>query len=562
MCGIFCLIQFGRKKIDLKQARECLDTLAARGPDDKKEIVTSVGGAEVYMGFRRLAVMDVTSAGLQPFEENGKIVICNGEIYNFKAVADEFGIERKTNCDCEIILPLYEKIGFGGLVELDAEFAMVLLDKKENKIYAARDHFGVRPLYYGYNVETGIIGFASELKALHSITEFVVQVKPNEMMMVDLSLDSERKQSEAHLKPLRPLSTRGNSFLNLISRIDFYEYFDYGTLEIPGTLRDIEVIHKKINELLTEAVKKRLDADRKIGFFLSGGLDSSLVVAIATRILGPEKIVCFSIGMDDSPDVVASRKVTEFLGIKNHHVISFTVDEAIGAVPEVIECISSYDVTSIRASVMQFILAKYIKENTEIRVLLSGEGSDEVSGSYRYFRDAPNSIEFHRETIRLIRELYFFDNLRTDRTTGVWGEEVRCPYLDLAYVNFIKKINPELLMYKKDWMEKKLLRDSFVGYLPDEILFRSKEAFSDAVSTKEINWFRTLQSRLEQEITDEELLNNEFENPKPETKESLFYRRIFDKFYHGRNNAIPHYWMPRWQKERITDPSATILRCY
>lgn len=298
-------------------------------------------------------------------------------------------------------------------------------------------------------------------------------------------------------------------------------------------------------------------ANRKIGFLLSGGLDSSLVVAVATKILGPENVVCFTIGFDNSPDVIAAKKVTKFLGIE-HHIVPLNVETALNIVPEVIRCIESYDITTIRASLPQFLLAKYIKENTDVKVLASGEGSDELFFSYRFHRFAPNSKEAHNDSIRLIKELYMFDNLRTDRTMAGNGLEVRVPFLDYAFVEFITKINPELLMYGPDYIEKQIIRDSFKGYLPDEILFRPKEAFSDACNTKEINWFRLLQSRLDKEISDEELINSPFEFNKPQIKEALYYRRIFNEYYPNRDNVITHYWLPTWNVD-IKDPSAEIL---
>jgi asparagine synthase (glutamine-hydrolysing) len=424
--------------------------------------------------------------------------------------------------------------------ELDGEFAMVVYDKNAQSILAARDRYGVRPLFYGYNTKTRTIGFASEMKALHSIMEFVQPVNPWEMATIDLTIDPE----------------------DTSKAIVFSQYYNYEELTWTSVYNDVNCIHEKINELLTSAVSKRLHADRPVGFLLSGGLDSSLIVAIATKILGPDKVVCFSIGLPDSSDVIAAKKVVEFLGIKQHHIIPFTIEQGLDAINDVVEAIESYDITTIRASTPQLLMAKYIKENTDIRVLLSGEGSDEIHGSYRYFRDAPNYTEFHQETVRLLRELFMFDCLRTDRTMANSGLEVRVPFLDFVYVEFVMKIYPKLLMYADKQIEKQIVRDSFKGYLPDEILYRSKEAFSDAVSSPEQSWYKSIQKKVETIITDEELTNNPFIVNKPETKEALYFRRIFDRIYPNRDNVIAHYWLPRFQKEKVLDPSATVLKCY
>lgn len=543
MCGIICLIQFANKPIDLEKAKYCLDKLHPRGPDKQSYEIIFEDNNTIFMGFTRLAVMDVSDAGLQPFmDEKQNFVVCNGEIYNYQYLAKKYNIEMKTDCDCEIILPLMNKVGFCNMVrdELDAEFATVVFDKQRNKIFAGRDRYGVRPLYYGYNKTTQTIGFASELKALHPIMEFVEQVSPNLIFELDLQKDY-------------------NHFMDCVKMVSYYSY---SSLISNLQLDNDDYIKYQINTLLTDAVKKRLHADRPIGFLLSGGLDSSLIVSIATRILGPEKITCFSIGIDGSPDVEAAKKVVDFLGIKKHCIIPFTTKQGLESLPEVIHTIETYDITTIRASTPQYIMAKYINENTNIRVLLSGEGSDEIHGSYRYFRDAPNIFEFHWESIRLLEELCYFDNQRTDRTMAGNGLEVRVPFLDFEYVEFITRINPKLLMYKKNYIEKQIVRDSFIGYLPDEILYRSKEAFSDAVSNSEINWTKTIQMVADKEISDNDLENNEFELNKPKTKDAIYFRRIFNQIYPNRDNIIPHYWLPRFQAEAVFDPSATVLKSY
>ena len=552
MCGIICLIQCGGKKIDLAKARECMNFLKARGPDKTSDKIIEINEmVEVFMGFTRLAIMDTSDAGLQPFTNGtGDIVVCNGGIYNYKQLAKTHGIEITSECDCEILLPLFKKMGFEAMIskELDAEFAMTFFDKLENKIYVARDRYGVRPLYYGYNHTTKMLGFASELKALHPLMEFVEQVVPNQIISIDLSQKND--------------SNLDFDVTSLVTNKSYYSFSDACEHNLPLITMSTEIIRERINFLLTEAVKKRLYSDRPIGFLLSGGLDSSVIVSIATKILGPDNIVCFSIGIEGSPDVEAAKKVVKYLGIQNHHIIPFSIKQGLEELHNVIKATETYDITTIRASTPQYIMAKYIKENTNIKVLLSGEGSDEIHGSYRYFRDAPDFVQFHNETIRLLQELCYFDNQRTDRTMANWGLEVRVPFLDFDYVDFITKIDPQLLMYKHDYMEKMIVRDSFKSYLPDEILYRSKEAFSDAVSNSENNWAKSIQILADSKISNEELENNNFSINKPRTKDALYFRNIFESIYPARDNIIPHYWLPKFQKEEILDPSATILQCY
>lgn len=539
MCGIIFLIRFGGV-IDKNLATECLSKIIPRGPDSQQSVSLNINDNNVFAGFTRLAIMDPSHAGMQPFIQENNLALCNGEIYNYLNLREKYQLEHYSECDCEIILPLLEKISFDQMVtdELDAEFATVVMLK--NTIYAARDRYGVRPLYYGYNSRTNMIGFASELKALHPMMEFVEQVPPNYIFTVDLDAE----------------------YTNPLAMIRRKEYFSYANLTPTVYQNSILEIRQNIVNLLTAAVKKRLQADRPIGFLLSGGLDSALIVSIATQILGPDKIICFTTGLPNSPDVIAAKKVSQYLGIKNHHIVPFVIDNAIQSLSNVIEQIETYDTTTIRASTPQIIIAKYVKEHTDIKVLLSGEGSDEIHGSYRYFRDAPNPEEFHNETVRLLKELHLFDNQRTDRSMANQGLEVRVPFLDFEYVKFIMSVNPVLMMYQKYHMEKQIIRDSFVGYLPDEILYRSKEAFSDAVSDDETNWADSIHQYASKTISDDDITFSPYLINKPRTKDSLYFRNIFQSIYPDRCNIIPHYWLPRFQDEEVLDPSARVLKCY
>lgn len=525
MCGIFTIVN--SQEISSNCVEKSVKKLINRGPDCINIKKYTYNNNFIYMGFTRLAIIDLSDSGMQPFEDSNASVICNGEIYNYRELIYKHNLQLDTNSDCGVIIPLYNKLGFSDMInKLDAEFALVLYDIKKNKIYAARDKYGVRPLFYG--LSTNQIAFSSEIKALKKMKN-VYPLEPHQYIEFDLCDNS----------------------------VKFFSYFNYKIYDGISENKDTSLL----NLYLTKAVKKRLHSDRPIGFLLSGGLDSSLIVAIATKILKPDNIVTFSIGVKGSPDVEAAKIVTKYLGIDaNHHVIDFNVEQGFDLLPKVIKTIESYDVTTIRASTPQYLMAKYISENTNIKVLLSGEGSDEIHGSYRYFRDAPDKNSFHNETIRLLKELYMFDNLRTDRTMASCGLEVRVPFLDFDYVKYIKNIDPELLMFKTNWMEKKIVRDSFKNYLPDEILYRSKEAFSDAVSSNDVNWFKYIQNRVDSLLTDSN--TNTCAENKLQQKDALYFRQLFNKFYPNRENVISHIWLPRFQKDNVTDPSATVLNCY
>lgn len=504
MCGI--LFTYG---VPLSQAQQGLETLKGRGPDASKIITRYLKGKAIHCGFTRLAIMDLSDKGMQPFTDDRFIAMCNGEIYNHL----DFDVVTDSQSDCSIILPMLREYSFYLTINnFDGEFAVIVFDTLKKCIHVARDRYGVRPLFYAHNEDMTQFGFASELKAL--VASFGDGIT---------------------ITPLDPSCYYKHDFKYLQS-------FQNG---FPGDQISprLPVCPLELNKLLTASVKKRLFADTPgpLGFLLSGGLDSSLIVAIACRILGPDAVVCFTTGAPDSSDVIASKKVVDFLGIKNHHIVDFSSDEGVKAIEEVVRVTETYDVTTVRASTPQFLMAKYIAKQG-VKVVLSGEGSDEITGGYRYFKSAPDADSFREETIRLTKDLYLFDNLRTDRTLASQGLEVRVPFLDHAFVSYVLDTDPQ------EWFsarpEKKPLRDAFVGYLPDEILYRGKEAFSDAVSSQKQAWRLAVADGAKEEGVG---------------SEKEWYRAIFDKHYSGHSNVIPYMWMPKWQDESVTDPSATVL---
>ena len=326
----------------------------------------------------------------------------------------------------------------------------------------------------------------------------------------------------------------------------------------------MEEICSNVNRLLTEAVDKRLMSDRPIGCLLSGGLDSSLIAALVARNYQPGTLETFSIGIKGSTDLYYAKMVADHIQTKHHH-IELTEQDFLDAIEEVIYNIESYDTTSVRASVGNYLVSKYIKENTECIVIYNGDGSDEVCGSYLYLKNAPNDQEFHDECTKLLKEIHCFDVLRSDRCVSENGLEPRTPFLDKSFVNYYMSINPSLRT-SKDRMEKFILRESFngTGLLPDEVLWRQKEAFSDGVSGKEKSWYEIIQEMVDQKISDEEF--KQFQETHlhntPQLKESMYYRQIFEKYYGDKHsNIIPHFWMPKWNGN-IVDPSARVLSVY
>lgn len=497
----------------------------SRGPDMSKIIDLPNG----YLGFHRLAIMELTEIGMQPFKINDNYLVCNGEIYGFKPIKEklkEKGYSFISNSDCEILLPLYNEYGLAMFKMLDAEFALIIYDNKTNSLIAARDPIGIRPLYYGYDNENNII-FGSEPKNLMGLTDKILPFPPGHYYA-------------------------NGKFVcyNEITKVDKY------------TNSDIETVCKNIHDKLIKGVEKRLDADAKIGFLLSGGLDSSLVCAISSKLLN-KKIETFAIGMDtDAIDLKYARMVANYIGA-NHHEIIMTKDDVFKSLDFVIKSLATYDITTIRASMGMYLICKAIHEKTDIRVILTGEISDELFG-YKYTDFAPNAIEFQNEAIKRIHEIHMYDVLRADRCISVNSLEARVPFGDLDFVKYVMSIDPKLKMNTYN-MGKYLLRHAFEKdkILPNEILFRDKAAFSDAVGHSMVDYLKDYANNY---YTDEEFeeLSNKYSHSKPFTKESLLYREIFEKYYKGQSLMVKDFWMPNknWDGCNVNDPSARVLSNY
>ncbi len=496
-----------------------------RGPDDSRIVDTGSG----LMAFHRLSIMGLTPEGMQPFSLGEDRVVCNGELYGFEKQREELRKKGYTFCsdsDCEILLPLWREYGVGMFSMLDAEFAMVLYDGESREFIAARDPIGIRPLYYGYD-EKGAILFASEPKNLVGLTEEIFPFPP------------------------------GCYWRNGV----FTRYRDAAAA---GTLcRDsLEDACRNIREKLVAGVEKRLVSDAKVGFLLSGGLDSSLVCAIAAKKCG-HPIRTFAIGMREDPiDLKYARQVAEYIG-SDHTEVTMTPEEVIGSLEQVVELLGTYDITTIRASIGMYLVCRAVHRQTDIRVLLTGEISDELFG-YKYTDFAPSPEEFQKEAEKRIRELHMYDVLRADRCISVNSLEARVPFGDLDLVSYVMSLDPAIKMnvYGKG---KYLLRKAFdgLGYLPDSILWREKAAFSDAVGHSMVDW---LKRYAESRYTDEEFLerSRRYDHARPFTKESLLYREIFEKYYPGQSGMIVDFWMPNreWEGCDVNDPSARVLANY
>ena len=545
MCSILGFCGAGG---DYGAIREALSQTASRGPDQTRLLKLDNG----WLGFNRLSIMGLTPEGMQPFlysdkatvpcaeasEEEGCLtapentqiaLVCNGEIYGFRPLRDRLvsdGFRFISDSDCEILPALYEEYGTDMFRMLDAEFALVLYDAKENSFVAARDPVGIRPLYFGVTKD-GTYVFASEPKNLLTLV--------------------------GRIHPFPP----GHYFKDG----EFVKYRDMSVVEHPSD-DDMETTLQKIHDLLIEGVKKRLDSDTPVGFLLSGGLDSSLVCGIAAS-LTDKPLKTWAIGMDvDAIDLKYAREVADYIH-SDHHEVIISKEDVIGAVDEVVRLLGTWDITTVRASIGMYLVCKAIHETSDVRVIMTGEISDEIFG-YKYTDFAPDAQAFQKEAEKRIREIHMYDVLRADRCISVNSLEARVPFGDLAFVEYCMSIDPEKKMnhYGKG---KYLLRKAFEkdGLIPESILWREKAAFSDAVghSLKD-----DLAEYAESCCTDaayEERIRK-YTYAQPFTKESLLYRDIFEKYYPGQAEMIADFWMPNreWEGCDVKDPSARVLSNY
>ncbi len=507
MCGIL-FIRYLRN-LHLKHRRINFNKYNNRGPD--KTINKSV--KNVDMNFHRLAINGEETKEI--LNKNGIYLLANAEIYNHKELKKEYNFNYKTTNDCHIILELYNKYNnFEDVIKkIKGEYAFILYDSNKNKYFVARDHIGIRPLFINKNRQTNTIEYGSEIKYFDnlSLNDNIYQFPKGTYY------DSE---SDKYTK------------FNIIKSNYFDRYID-------------NVTDEKVKNSFINAIKKRIDnTEKDYGCLLSGGLDSSIVSAISSKLLKDNcKLKTFTIGTKDSPDLLAAREVAKYID-SEHHEYDFNFEKAFERLEELIFTIESYDNTTIMASMPNYLLAENIKKNTDVKVLLSGEGSDELMGGYKYFKNYNDNNLLIEETDKLCNYLSYFDVLRSDRVISNNGLECRVPFLDIDFVNNIRSI-PKSKFMSNNQLEKKYFRDLFKddNYLPKEILYRGKEAFSDSVSHKSETWYGFINKKVNEKMSDEyynKNKNNYF--PKPINKESLYFREIFNTIYPSKPDIIPYYW--------------------
>lgn len=528
MCGIFAYLSLHLNNESLDEVIECANKIQHRGPDTTNKMRVE---QNLLFVFHRLCINDLTVAGNQPLVlDNRYFVMCNGEIYNHKILEELHGFTMKSHSDCEVILHLFKKGGIDLVVsELKGYYGFTIWDNVEKQLYVSRDALGVRQLYYGYGNCNYCI--CSELKGIPEYMNIIAF--PTDKIMKFTILENSITQ--------QILEKRKN-------QICYYQE--------PLLLNETTIEQQKelIYNSLVNACERRFMTERPYGALLSGGLDSSLIAGIIRRLKPTSELHTFTIGLEDSPDILASRKVAKHIN-SIHHEIIITEEQLLNNVDRTIEITETWDTTTIRASNPMILLCEYIKKHTDIKVIFSGEGADEAGGGYRYFHQAPTIKDFHTECNSLLSNLLYYDCLRCDKSTAAFGLEVRAPFLDDDFIKEYMSVPTEWKM-PKDGMEKWLIRSAFDnGLLPDDILWRSKEAFSDGVSKAENSWHKIIQTYVNSIVTDEEFETNKnyYSNP-PLLKESYYYRKIFNSIYPGKDNVIPGYWMPKWSS--TSDPSA------
>jgi len=555
MCAIFSYIKLLKyKNVDNSKLFQDFWNLKPRGPDNS--YLENYG--DVWIGFHRLAILDTSFKSNQPFvfqeKDRTVIFICNGEIYNFRELIEKYDLPINTNSDCMTIPELYLKYtrnegdvkDFFDLFQnnIKGEFAFVMFEfdrlKNLKKIFASRDQIGIRPLYTNTTITDELI-FSSEVKGINSYDGEIEEFPPGCITLYNF--DDLGKQVDKTIY----------TFKNVYVQDNFTSSEEYHL--------------QSVKNAVINSVKRRLDSDRPLAFLLSGGVDSSLVASISAKLLG-YPIRTFCCGMNEGTDLIYARKVAEHIR-SNHTEVLFTPQDGLDAIRDVIWKTETWDTTTVRASVGQYIVSKYIGTKTDAKVVLVGEGPDEVCSSYLFNWYAPSGKALHQTALEYVENIHYFDSRRGDRCLSGWGLEGRVPLLDPEFIEAYWNIPAEMRMPQYKGIEKWWLRKAFDGtdLLPNEVLYRTKEAFSDGVSSKEKSWFQIIQEYVESLVSDKDLEDaaNIYPHCTPQTKEAFYYRRVFCEFFgENRQTIIPHYWQPKWNAdgEEVTeyvDPSARTL---
>lgn len=513
MCGIVCAFNLKGNNDEIRSnVLKMSQKVRHRGPD-WSGIYSS---KNAILAHERLAIVDPTS-GKQPIlsEDSLKVIAVNGEIYNHKNLKNTLtsGYNFRTESDCEVILALYEEKGVEFLNELNGIFAFALYDSSKDRYFIARDHMGIIPLYMGWD-DDNIFYVSSELKSLEGVCGKIELFPPGHYLLSDTS---------GLTKWYKP---------------DWVSY---------DNVKNSDTSIKAIHDSLSAAVKRQLMSDVPYGVLLSGGLDSSITSALAKKFASKRvesndeqdawypQLHSFSVGLKDAPDLKAAKIVADHIGTI-HHEINFTIQEGVDAIRDVIYHLETYDITTIRASTPMYLMARAIK-SLGIKMVLSGEGADELFGGYLYFHKAPNAKEFHEETVRKLDKLHQYDCLRANKSLAAWGIEGRVPFLDKEFIDIAMNINPEDKMIKNGRIEKWILREAFKDYLPESVLWRQKEQFSDGVG---YSWIDSLKELVSKEVSDNDLKNasNVFPVNTPQNKEEFYYRSIFNDHFPSQAAAL------------------------
>ena len=509
MCGIFGeirRIESTNDRFQFKKTMKLAMNSKHRGPDNTSDYFSTYRSYHMYFVFHRLSINGLDEKSNQPMKIENTVLLCNGEIYNYKQLSEEYKINLTTNSDCEIISHLYKRLGIQCIRLLDGVFTFLLYDNQNGLIYVGHDPIGVRS---GYMMSTDSkFLVSSEMKSI-PYSDKIEMIPPGSYL--EFNLNNHQK-----------------------------EIFRYFHLEFPIKYRDDNSSIQLVRELLSESVRKRMMSDQPIGCLLSGGIDSSIICFLVKEFSGSQRVNTFSIGLEESPDLLYAEKVALHLGT-NHKSFIVSEQEMLDAIEPTIQQIESYDTTTVRASVPMYLLSKKIRENTYIKVIFSGEGADELSGSYLYFHKAPSPEEFQKECLRLVNDVQHFDVLRGDKTTAGNGLEIRVPFFDKQFVKEYMSIDPQLKVVRNGF-EKYLLRKSFEGTLPKEVVWRRKDGFSDGVSKGTRPWYQII---------------NDYTQSHFGLTEDDYYQSIFQKYYPDKQYIVPYQWLPKWTNE--TNPSGRLI---
>ena len=513
MCGIVCAFDLKQTAEDLRpQVLEMAKSVRHRGPDWSGIF----SNEKAILGHERLAIVDPTSGNQPLFSEDGRYVLAaNGEIYNHKELRNQLGGKYSfaTQSDCEVILALYQEKGAAFMDELNGIFGFAIYDTLEDTYFIARDHMGIIPLYMGWDAD-GTFYVASELKALEGVCTKIELFPPGHYY-----LSSDEAPVQWYTR----------------------DWMEYDAVKENTT--SIEDLH----DALSAAVRRQLMSDVPYGVLLSGGLDSLVTSALAKlyaakRVESDDEqaawwpqLHSFAVGLEGSPDLAAAQKVADHIGTV-HHEIKFTIQEGLDAIRDVVYHLETYDITTIRASTPMYLMARAIKA-LGIKMVLSGEGADELFGGYLYFHKAPTAKDFHEETVRKLDKLHQYDCLRANKSLAAWGIEGRVPFLDKEFMDVAMRINPKDKMINKERMEKWVIRKAFEKYLPESVAWRQKEQFSDGVG---YDWIDTLKEMVNEAVTDEQMANAHFRFPAqtPQNKEEFYYRSIFEEHFPSETAAL------------------------